>query len=1092
MTTRFFTNSDGNTLLQKFAAVFSNNPQIAEFDALVAYFRSTGYFRLRPHLEKLEQIRILVGIDVDHWTSMAQQSGLSLQFGVNEEQAAEDYTERFKKEIADAEYDQQTENSILQFVDDIQSGKVLIRAHPSRKLHAKIYIFRPRDFNEHKSGEVITGSSNLTEAGLGVDDRPVNYEFNVSLRDYDDIKFASDEFEKLWAEAVEVLPEQVTRAKYETHLRDDFTPFEIYIKLLIEYFGKEIEFDPNSVTDLPKGWLRLNYQMDAVEQGFLLLEKHNGFFLSDVVGLGKTVIATLAARKYFYLNDYPEYRSWTLIVCPPAVRNNWEETTDKFGLDNVEIITSGSLHKITKAKKYDLVIVDEAHKFRNDASQGYSELQRICKFPCRREGDTKRVILVSATPLNNRPDDIRNQLLLFQDANDSTLDINISRFFITAANEYREIMQNTNPGKASHQRMEDLYARIRDKVIEPLTVRRTRTDLKQHPVYANDLEQQGITFPKTLPPENLLYQLPPDINACYEHSFNLIQNKDGNGLQYGRYRLLEYLKPEHKKDYQQPDFIVMQLTAIMRTLLVKRLDSSFYSFHQSLVRFVQASADMLKMVNNNRIYIAPDQDIGKYLENNEDELIEKLLAEQQTDPRIKILTRDDFEPELFDLLAHDHKLLMAMEHEWREITAQHPDPKLKLLLTELPKKLLHTRRNPERKLVIFSESKDTTDYLTKKLNEQGHRVLAISSENREKQRETIKENFDANIQLAAQKSDYDILVSTESLAEGVNLHHANSIVNYDTPWNSTRLMQRIGRINRIGSKANTIHIYNFFPTEQVEDDIRLRHRAQMKLQAFHSALGEDSQIYSPDEAVESFGLFDKTVGEDKTVSKRLSYLMEIRKFREDNPDEFKRIKDLPLKIRNAVEDADYKGDTLCFLRNGHHAFYRIGGDKEVEELGFLEAAPIFKSHRNHEQAQFPSGTHYPQIKIALTHYVEQAREKTITEKHAPEITTQQRKAINYLNAFLNTEIANEQEKQRIKQSVEWIIRGRYQNLPRDINKLQQSQKKSPVTLAKQLEALLVILDKHAPHYEALAGSGETRTIKQKVKPPKVVISQSYV
>ena len=152
MTTRFFTNSDGNSLLQKFAAVFSNNPQIAEFDALVAYFRSTGYFRLRPHLEKLEQIRILVGIDVDHWTNMAQQSGLSLQFGVNEEQAAEDYTERFKKEIADAEYDQQTENSILQFVDDIQSGKVLIRAHPLRKLHAKIYIFRPRDFNEHKKG----------------------------------------------------------------------------------------------------------------------------------------------------------------------------------------------------------------------------------------------------------------------------------------------------------------------------------------------------------------------------------------------------------------------------------------------------------------------------------------------------------------------------------------------------------------------------------------------------------------------------------------------------------------------------------------------------------------------------------------------------------------------------------------------------------------------------------------------------------------------------------------------------------------------------------------------------------------------------
>ena len=1091
MTTRFFTNSDGNTLLQKFAAVFSNNPQIAEFDALVAYFRSTGYFRLRPHLEKLEQIRILVGIDVDHWTNMAQQSGLSLQFGVNEEQAAEDYTERFKKEIADAEYDEQIENSILQFVEDIQKKKVLVRAHPSRKLHAKIYIFRPWNFNEHSSGEVITGSSNLTEAGLGVNDRSMNYEFNVSLRDYDDIKFASDEFEKLWAEAVEVLPEQVTRAKDQTYLRDDFTPFEIYIKLLIEYFGKEIEFDPNSVTDLPKGWLRLNYQMDAVEQSFLLLEKHNGFFLSDVVGLGKTVIATLTARKYYYLNDYPEYRSWTLVVCPPAVKENWKETTEKFGLDNVEIITSGSLHKITRAKKYDLVIVDEAHKFRNDDSQGYAELQRICKSPCRREADQKRVILVSATPLNNRPDDIRNQLLLFQDANNSTLDINISRFFITATKEYKEIMTNRNPGNTSQHRLEDLYARIRNKIIEPLTVRRTRTDLIHHPVYADDLKRQGIIFPKPLPPENLLYRLPPVINSCYKRSFNLIQNKDGEGLQYGRYRLLEYLKPEHKKDYQQPDFIVRQLTAIMRTLLVKRLDSSFYSFHQSLVRFVQASAYMLKMADNNRIYIAPDQDIGKYLENEEDELIEILLAEQQRDPRIKILTRDDFEPELFDLLADDHKLLMAMEHEWREITAQHPDPKLELLLTELPKKMLNIQSNPERKLVIFSESEDTTDYLAKKLNAKGHKVLAISSGNRDKRRDTIKQNFDANIQLAAQKTDYDILISTEALAEGVNLHRSNSIVNYDTPWNSTRLMQRIGRINRIGSKASTIHIYNFFPTEQVEDDIGLRHRAQMKLRAFHSALGEDSQIYSPDEAVESFGLFNKTVGEDETVNERLSYLMEIRKFKEDNPNEFKRIKDLPLKIRNAVMDAHYKGDTLCFLRNGHHAFYHVNEEKKIEELGFLEAAPIFKSHRNDEQAQFPSGTHYPQIKTALTHYVGQAREKTITDQHAPEITTQQRKAINYLNAFLNTEITNEQEKQRIEQAIEWIKRGRYQNLPRDINKLQRSQQKAPVTLTKQLEALLVILGNHAPHYETLAASDETKEIKQEAS-PKVVISQSYV
>ena len=151
------------------------------------------------------------------------------------------------------------------------------------------------------------------------------------------------------------------------------------------------------------------------------------FFLSDVVGLGKTVIATMIARKYFYFNGYPEFRSHTLIVCPPAVKTIRLETVSEFQLDNVTLITTGSLHQITDQRKYDLIIVDEAHKFRNDTSMSYAQLQSICKSTCR-DGKKKRVILVSATPLNNRPNDIKNQLLLFQDANDSSLEVNITRF----------------------------------------------------------------------------------------------------------------------------------------------------------------------------------------------------------------------------------------------------------------------------------------------------------------------------------------------------------------------------------------------------------------------------------------------------------------------------------------------------------------------------------------------------------------------------------------------------------------------------------------------------------------------------------------
>lgn len=156
MSTRFFTNSDQGTLLDKFAAVFEHNPQLTAFDALAAYFRATGYFRLRPHLERIEQVRILVGIDVDKWSNEAQRAGLALRFGANREQVERDFQGALKYEIANAPYEARIEAGVHQFVEDVSSGKVVIKAHPSRRLHAKIYIFRPGNFNEHSGGDGMT------------------------------------------------------------------------------------------------------------------------------------------------------------------------------------------------------------------------------------------------------------------------------------------------------------------------------------------------------------------------------------------------------------------------------------------------------------------------------------------------------------------------------------------------------------------------------------------------------------------------------------------------------------------------------------------------------------------------------------------------------------------------------------------------------------------------------------------------------------------------------------------------------------------------------------------------------------------------
>jgi len=517
--TKFFTNQDTNTLINKIEGIFKHR-NIHFFDALVGYFRASGYFQIRKFIEKSQQIRILVGINIDALIFKAQQQGLL--FNIDENKAQEDFFNEIKKNIQDAEYDKEVEDGMLQLIADIVSKKLQIRIHPKQNIHAKIYIFREKEKHDHGYGAVITGSSNLTDAGLAR-----NFEFNVELRDNTDIEFAAETFESQWNESVPVSEKFIDRLKNETYLNDSFSPFDVYYKFLIEYFGKSIDFDPNSVTDLPKGFKRLSYQIDAVNDGYTKLMKHNGFFLADVVGLGKTIVSVIIAKKYFYSNGFPSYRSRTLIIVPPSLKDNWIETIEKFQLDNVEIITNGSLHKISNPTKYDLVIVDEAHKFRTDTAGMYNELQKICKSNTRNQLPDgtfvpKKVILVSATPLNNRPEDIANQVYLFQDSKNSTLETgNLQHFFRQQIDVYKKLKDEKDL-KIVTDTIKHIYERIRVKVIEPLTIRRTRTDLEAHDLYSSDLVQQGIKFPAVKKPEKIYYELEPHLEALYDKTIDYL------------------------------------------------------------------------------------------------------------------------------------------------------------------------------------------------------------------------------------------------------------------------------------------------------------------------------------------------------------------------------------------------------------------------------------------------------------------------------------------------------------------------------------------------------------------------------------------
>ncbi len=1081
MNTKFFTNQKNNTLFNKLEGVFKHNRHINNFDVLVGYFRSSGYFKLRPLLDDVDNIRILVGIDVDKVSLEMQQNGLAL-FKGDTQKSVEDWQQKFIKDIEQANYDAQTEQGVKQFINDMQTQKVQLKAHPSQNIHAKVYIFRPDNFNQHTAASVITGSSNLTNAGLGAKSYP-NYEFNVLLNDYEDVEFATEEFENLWAEGVQILPDVAQKSLKKTHLADEITPYELYLKLLIEYFGTQIEFDPNSIKDLPNGFKRLSYQMDAVNEGWEMLKKHNGFFLSDVVGLGKTVIAALLARQFYYYNGYPSHRSKILLIIPPALRQNWKDTLEKFKIEDAfTTITNGSLHQVIQPKDYDMVIVDEAHKFRNNTAESYDQLQVICKTP-NLKGEAKKVILISATPLNNRPDDLYNQILLFQDGNNSTLDFALASFFIKVKKQYQEILKLTDTKEATQQ-TKLLYKEIRQKVITPLMVRRTRTDLEDNDRYREDLEEHQIIFPESIPPKPLYYKLANELEALYDNTIKKIDNKQQKqtGLLHTRYRALHYLKPELKQQYKQADFITERLVAIMKTLLLKRMDSSFYAFKQTLARFIESSEVMLKMIENNQVIIAPKINISHYiLEDKEDDLMILLSKEKLADPSIIICTKDDFEPGFIAGVKHDYEMLKELKSQWDDITI---DPKIDRFLQGLPD-FLAQKNNPEQKIIIFTESKDTMNYLSKQMEKTNYakQFLAINAQNRNKYKQTIEQNFDANTK-GNKSDDYRLIITTDVLAEGVNLHRANTVINYDTPWNATKLMQRIGRVNRIGQKADYIFVYNFYPAPQINNDIELEKKALIKLQAFHSALGEDSQIYSIDEQIGTFGLFDENIQEEK--NQIIPFLEEIRTYRENNPENYKRLKDLPTKVRNAVNNPKYKNATMVFARTKNKdssRFYMASnknGEILIENYDFIKTANLLKCTSNTKATELHA-QHYPQVLFALNNFKDEIEQTIVNQMQNKSLSTLEKKAINFLKLFNNLPDTNNKEQQKILQAIEQIQNKRFSKLTKDINKLSKN-----IVVLEEILAVIANyeVDAHIEieHNQQKSPKDTTATI---------VISQSY-
>ncbi|MEX0909911.1 MAG: helicase-related protein [Candidatus Paceibacterota bacterium] len=911
----FITNEKEHNLLERFKVLIGKDTQF--FDALVGYFYTSGFYKLYPSLEDTEKIRILIGLKTDRKTfDMLQEAKTQNKFDFSHAETKDQFSNAVADELEHSEDKKEVEDGVHKFIEWVKSGKLEVRAFPSEKIHAKLYIMSFEEGGRDK-GRVITGSSNFSESGF-VD----NLEFNVELKNRSDYEFAKNKFNELWEDSVDVSEKYVETVNNRTWLNNTISPYELYLKFLYEYFKEKINLDQASVYRkyLPEEFLDLEYQTEAIKDAKSKLDAYGGVFISDVVGLGKTYISAMLAQQL-------DGRS--LVLAPPVLLDkdnpgSWRNVFFDFKV-SAEFESIGKLDAIIKrgTDKYENVFIDEAHRFRSESNETYEKLAQICRG--------KRVVLVTATPLNNTPKDILSQIKLFQKARNSTIPAvrDLESFFNGLDKKLKKLDRQKDYEKYMKAVQENANE-IREKVLKHLMVRRTRTEILKY--FGDDLKKQKLRFPEVENPTPVFYELDKNEDRAFMQTIELIANK----FKYARYTPMLYYTGE----ITQPEKLAQQnMGKFMKILLVKRLESSFYAFENSLKRFVRSYEQFIEEYENGNVYVSKKytNKIFEFLEDDNEEAVQKLVE----DDKAEHYKAEDFRKDFKKDLESDLAVLKEIAELWKTVTR---DPKLlKFVDTLRSEKVLK-----ENKIIIFTESKETAQYLDKNLSKHfPNEVLSFTGGSGAPTREKVIENFDAKARFP--KNDYRILVATEVLAEGVNLHRSNVVINYDIPWNPTRIMQRVGRINRVDTKFDKIYSYNFFPTVQANDQIKLREAAEMKIRSFIEMLGTDARLLTEGEEVKSHDLYTRLTtketitGEDQEEDSELKYLYVIREIRDKRPDLFEKIKQLPKKARTAKQTDSRSDALLTYFRKGKlHKFFATD-QSETAELDFFAAAKMLEA-----------------------------------------------------------------------------------------------------------------------------------------------------
>jgi hypothetical protein len=846
--------------------------------------------------------------------------------------------EFFLKELrAEAENSMDTpeiKSLIQEFLQWLGNPAVQVKIYKKHFYHGKFYIIEGIPV----FGSIaIVGSSNFTDAGL-----TNNTELNTVQKQESAVLALKKKFDELWAEGEDYKEDLKTLYSDFTTL---YTPYEIYLKTLYSYFeDKFLEVAPTE--EVPSPIILADFQRDGYLAALQAIDNYGGVLLSDSVGLGKTYLALRILDDFAY-----RLRQKALVICPAQLKDIlWEPKLRDAGI-RADIINREKVSRdfpVERYDDYDLIVVDESHNFRNSNTNCWKNL-----FTTIIKGKPKKVILITATPVNNTVFDLYNQLRLITKDNDE--------FFKQAG-----ISSLWGYFLRADGNKETLY-----DLLEEIAVRRSRPFIRKYYPEAI-IDGEPVRFPERKL-HTIRYNLNSTYQGIYEYCSRAIENlilasynidayrKEIRGKQLELFDDIKrtlVLKGWNEKDVNE---FLMKLgrnesvIAILKVLFLKRLESSVEAFRISVKRLMDFQRRFLEVFDRGRML--DRESYRKFFSDFEvDEFYEAVFEEQEVETtfdlkldKLPMINKEDYEVEkIHDAIMKDIKTLSDVYDHVITIKAEQ-DTKLYALMNRL-KEL----RN--KKIIIFGYFKDTMRYLyrylggnrewfsktatedekifverfLKEIGVEPERISITDSDIKPEERKIRIIRFspvsNGHFEIKDTEKEIQILLSTDVLSEGQNLQDSDTIINYDLPWNPVRLIQRIGRIDRLRSPHDIVYVYNFFPEDALESILKILERLYKKLDAINRSVGLDASTLGEAPNPKDFGYIRDLFAGKKEVLDELEGISElaIGEFLKDELLEYikeagkEKLQRIPNGVGSSLRKASHQGLFAAFKDRDRH------------------------------------------------------------------------------------------------------------------------------------------------------------------------------